>query len=190
MNVPYCRLTARRSHLLRCGAAIYSLADSLPSSQQSVTNLSEQARKVGQAFLPVFLRLSESANTPDKNVCPTSLLHTQGDDGIHARRAARRNVASHERSQAEHERYSNVGQRIRWRYFKEQLLQEAREPQRSEQAERDADQSQRHALPQNHAQDFSWTRADGHAHADLVPPLADRQGHHATDARGRNRPRQ
>jgi len=54
-----CRLTAWRSHILRCGAAVYSLTDSL-----------SHGNNVGQAFLPWLFPLSQSCNGTDKNVCP------------------------------------------------------------------------------------------------------------------------
>ena len=50
-----------------------------------------------------------------------------------------------------------------------------------------SNENESHHLIEDHANNFRGTRADGHAHADFVGALADRQGHHPADSRGGNR---
>src|SRR6266513_2164278 len=115
------RLTDGRSHILRCGAAVYSLKDPPPSSEKSKATVCDpltQWLRRRQGTLPGrhFSLVSPAA----------ALFHAQSDDGVYARRAACGHVARHQGGGTEHRRHTDKCGRIRWSDFEQEAFEKPR----------------------------------------------------------------
>src|SRR5216683_2265351 len=88
------------------------------------------------------------------------------------------------RGDGEDRRYAEEGCGIIWRDAEEEAFYGAGESERAGEPDNYADEREAHALAENHAQDFRGARADGHAHADFVSTLADRERHDSANTSG------
>ena len=112
------------------------------------------------------------------------LFGAEGAERVDLGGAAGREVAGGQRRGGEDRGYGEEGCGIVGRYAEEEAFYGAGEGDSGGHADDYADEGEAHALAENHANDFGGTRADGHAHADFVGALADREGHDSTDAGG------
>ena len=101
------------------------------------------------------------------------LFGSQGDHGVHARRASCGDVAGDERDQGEQHAGRHERDWILPAQAKKQALEKLRADSGDRQPECRADGGQRKALPDDQANDVALVGAERHANADLARALSD-----------------
>src|SRR5712692_9728308 len=125
---------------------------------------------------------SEKSLRPKRRAWATGLLGAEGAQRVDLGGAAGREVARGERGGGEDCGYGEEGCGVVGGDAEEETFHGAGEGEGGGYADDYADEREAHALAEDHTDDFGGTRADGHAHADFVGALADREGHHSADA--------
>src|SRR5437870_10231913 len=99
------------------------------------------------------------------------LFHAQGDDGIDAAGAPRRDPTSQHGRAEEQQANTQINFRVGAIHVKKESLQEMRKREGADQTDSRTDQQQLHSMTKDQRANLSWTRAEREANADLADAL-------------------